>query len=170
MSGLEVLPLLAMAGSTVSAVGTLASGAAANSSAEYQAQQYRQEATQAIAAGQRDAFGQEREKNKLIGAQIAAGAASGPGGISDTSTLGLIGETEQQGLYRQMAAMYAGEERARGLRNQAQASIAEGKNAQMASYLNAGGTLLQGASKMGSPMSWEARYGTTGTTTGASYG
>lgn len=157
------MAVLAAIGTAISAVGTLAAGVATKRAKQFEAEQYRTEAQQAFAAGQRDAAEEQKQKNTLISAQIARGAASSFGGATDTSVLETIGNTEQEGTLRELSAIYAGQERARGLRNKAKAATAEGRNAQAAGFIGAAGTLASGIGSIGMQsdtfQTWAQKYG-----------
>lgn len=141
------------AGTAISTVGTLAAGSAQKKASDYESAQYKIAAQQSKAASQRDAMADRTQTNRLVSKARAAGAASGFGGASDVSTLQQLGDIQQEGDYRALASLYAGEEKARGLRAKATAAHYEGKVAQRASYFKAGETLVRGAG------SWADKYG-----------
>lgn len=152
-----VLGAMSMAGTAISAVGTLAAGGAAAAAGEaqknaayYQAQQQELAAKEAMASGQRSMFEKQREAT-YIQSKLQSRAAASGGSASDAGTINLAGNVAQRGEYEALAEMYKGENRARGLEDAAIASrmtgdaLAEGEARRTASYLSAGGSLLQGA-------------------------
>jgi hypothetical protein len=153
MAGLEAL------GAVVESVGTLVGGSQENKAKQFEAQQYVTEGKQQFAASQRTAEETQRQKESLISSQIAAGAKSGFGGATDTSTLNAIGDVEQEGTLRQLSDIYEGKERQRGMNNKAKAARFEGKNAQLASYYDAAGTLASGLGKAGKDANWASMFG-----------
>lgn len=155
------MTVMAAVGTAVSAAGTLAGGAAAadagrarQASEEYQAKQYEQNALTARAEAQRQSFEKQRQTS-LLQSTLQARAAAGGGSASDPGIVKLGEEIASRGEYESLMEMFKGENRARGLEDQATASrmtgeaaLAEGKAKQKASYLSAAGTLIGGASSM----------------------
>lgn len=137
---------VAVVGAGISAAGTIAGGMAAKRSAEYEAAQLEVRAKEERAAAQREAQELRNEKNAVLGRQTAYNAASGFAASDETSQR-LAGETEQYGTYRELMAKYGGEERARGLRAQAQGARMSGKAAMTGALFSAAGTMLGGLSK-----------------------
>jgi hypothetical protein len=171
---------LTIAGSAVSAVGTIAGGnaaaAAGQASAaaqrqnaadnatqlEFRATQEDQAAQESRASSQRDALEKTRQARLLL-STLQARAASGGGGASDPTILNLAGNIGGRGEYEALTDMFTGEDKARGLEDQASgdrysaatgiiagdmganAAIAEGNAKRNASYLSAAGTLIGGA-------------------------
>jgi hypothetical protein len=156
---------LTIAATAVAAVGTLASGAAQAEQARYegkahqqvanfQARQMEQRAGQERAVSQMQAV-EERRKARLARSRAIAVAAASGGGTGG-SVQSILSGLSAEGELNAQAALYEGEESARGLENQAGASRAEGKyanaagryaakNISRASYLSAAGTVMQGA-------------------------
>lgn len=146
--------------STLQASGQLATGLAqqqhgadVQAAAEFQAQQLRQNANDAMASAQRVAWNEDRRTQYVASATLAAAAASG-GGASDPTVINLIAEQATEGSYRRSVALYEGDSRARLLQLQADAREFEGKSARRSGALGLGGavigagsTLLKGMAK-----------------------
>lgn len=152
---------LTAAGSAVTAAGTLAGGNAAKQAGQIQsaADLYKARgrdiaANEAFATGQREA--QEKQlQTRLVQSKLQAGAAASGGGAADPTVLGLIGDIAQRGEYQSLIAMNKGEERARGLKDEAtsarmesDAALYAGEQAKKASRVQALGTILGGGTSM----------------------
>jgi hypothetical protein len=127
------------------AAGTLAAGAAADSSGKFKAQQDLMAAQESRASSQRQSIEKRRDADLTISklrAQAGAGATTDPG----IEKLGE--EISARGEYQALMETYKGENRARGLQDDAAASIMEGKSKKNASYLSAAGTLASGGTSM----------------------
>lgn len=157
-----------MAGGAISAAGTLAGGSFAKTagqmqkaSADYQADQLEQNATQAIASGQRTMLDtQEKARLATSSLKARAGASGVDAGVG--SPLADEGEIAQRGSYHALMDMFNGESTATGLRNQAKGVRYTGEldemggdEAKEASYFSAAGTL---AGSAGSALSTYGRY------------
>jgi transcription initiation factor TFIID subunit TAF12 len=157
---------LAVAATAVSTVGTLVGGEAQAQQARYEgkaqqqvanfhAAQLRQQAGQQRAVSQQEAIEQQRRARLARSRALAIASASGAG--TDGSVQDILARLAAEGDINAQAAIYEGEEAARGLETQAGATQAEGKyanaasryaarNIKRASYLSAAGTLMQGGS------------------------
>jgi hypothetical protein len=152
-----------MAGSAVSAMGTIAGGNAAadagargQQAAYFTAAQQEQGAQESRAVAQRQAL-DNRHKADLVLSSLRARGAAGGTMVSDGDILDTAGEIAARGEFEALSDMYQGENRARGLMDQAVASrmtgdaaLAEGIAKKKASKLSAIGTIIGGA---GSAMS-----------------
>ena len=161
MAPLTIALALTAASAATTAVGTLMGGAAAadagaraKSAYEYRAKQEEQAAQENRAVAQRTAL-EKRHQGELLGSTLQARAAASVGVADDPTVLGLAGNIAGRSEYDALFEMYRGENRARGLEDQAVASrmsgdaaLAEGKAKQTASYFSAAGTVLGGASSM----------------------
>lgn len=134
--------LLALGGGAISAVGTIAGGQAAKAAGDYRAQQAEMAAKEARAASQREAMDKRRE-GTLMASRLQARAAASGGGADDPTVLDLAGDIAQRSEYGALLDMYKGENRARGLLDDAATSRFEGRMKQNQSYLAAAGTLLK---------------------------
>lgn len=127
------------------AFGDLAAGRDAHRAASFEAEQLRQNAGQAQAASQRVAITAD-EQSKLVASRALAVAAAGGGGASDPTVVNLIAGIAQEGAYRQALSLYQGDERARQLQTQADATEAGGAAAEAAGVRSAiGKTIGAGA-------------------------
>jgi hypothetical protein len=157
-----------LAATAVAVVGTLVAanaaagqarseGAAQQQMGQFQAKQLRQRAGQERAVSQRQAVEENRRARLARSKALAIAGASG-GGTGGTVD-DILADLTAEGRMNADAALYEGEESARGLETQANASIAEGKyandaskyaarNIKRASYMSAAGTTMQGAASM----------------------
>jgi hypothetical protein len=171
-SAASIPTILSAVGTGISVVGALSAGNSAaangqsqNAQAEYAAQQSEYQADQLDqAAGQRRATAQRQGMEQRRRAAIAESnlQARAGGGSTDPSILGLTGNIAGEGEYNALAAMFEGEESARGSEMQAtsargqagqyrasgQAALARADVAQSASRINAVGTIFNGASSL----------------------
>ncbi|PAQ00903.1 hypothetical protein LRP31_25440 [Mesorhizobium mediterraneum] len=143
MADFGLTTILGVLGTAASAVGTIAGGAAAKTSADYQAAQLEQQGKEEVAASQREAEQARKEKNFILSRQQAVAGASGLGALDET-VQDLAGDVVQQGAVNEGMALYGGQERAKGRRAQAAAARLEGKAAQTGSYFSAAGTIMDG--------------------------
>jgi hypothetical protein len=134
---------IAIGGSLLSAFGSLQDGRQQYAAAQYQADQLRKNAGQTEAAGQRDAENQTRQSALLQSRALAVAGASGAGAV-DPTVLKLIAGIATEGDLAARTAMYNADEQARGMRNQAAATVFEGKQAKKASKVKALSTFLSG--------------------------
>lgn len=128
-------------------------GQQAQQAAEFQAEQLRQNAGQAQAASQRQAFDVDRQSQYIASTALAHAAASG-GGASDPTVVGLIARNAGEFAYRKAVALYQGNDRARLDNLQADAKEYEGSNINANSekvaqsqMFAAGTSLLRGAAR-----------------------
>jgi hypothetical protein len=142
MTGLEILGL---AGTALSAVGTVAGGVAAKNQAEAQAQAAERQANEVQAASQREAIQRSREAKLLISRQTALAAASG-GGAADPSILTNAGNIAARGKFNADSALYEGSAAAAGLQDTAAVSRWQGRQEMFGSFIKAGSTTLNGLS------------------------
>jgi hypothetical protein len=157
MAQLAVAALM-MAGTAVSAASTIAGGNAAaqvgsmtQQAMEFRAKGNEQAAQESRAASQRTAF-DKRHEATLVGSRLQAVAAASGGGATDPSVLKLGEDIAGEGEYGALLESYKGENRARGLLDQAAAdrfsgemAMFEGRSKRSASRLSAFGSILSGA-------------------------
>ena len=138
-----------------------AAGRAAERSSQYQAtlrdmqaRAREQQAGQERAAAQR-AYAEEQRRGRIVSSRARNIAAASGGSVFDPTVLDILGKIESEADYRAGAALYEGEERARGLeygadleRAGAAGDIFEGQatrqyyeNRATGSFLSAAGTL-----------------------------
>lgn len=146
-----------IAGAAVTAAGTLVGGEMSASAAEAKAAGLRQAATESTAAAQRNSFEQQRQARLALSTLTTRAAAGGAG--NDTDTGRLAGDIENRGEYLSLSEMYKGENRARGLLDEADASLFSAKATRTGSYFAAGGKILSGigaAARGGGPATGDA--------------
>jgi hypothetical protein len=146
VTGLETIGLIAgLAGSALSAAGSIAAGNHQSAAMNAQAQAAERQAAEERAASQREAVQRAREAKLVLSRQQAVAAASG-GGATDTTVLGLMGDVAAQGQFNTASALYEGEARGRGLEDQAALSRMQARQAKLAGFIGAGSTMLTGIS------------------------
>lgn len=142
-------------------------GLAERQASELEAKSLEVQAKEERAAGQREAFALQR--NKKLALSRLQNVAAGSGFLAtDPSNLAIADEIEKYGTVQEQMAMYGGDSRAESLRNNAagrrftgQAAYdnaimagslarAEGAARRDASYLSAGGSMLEGVSTFAS--------------------
>jgi hypothetical protein len=134
---------LAVGGTILSGVGTVASGIGAKKEADYTASQLEAQATAERASAQREAIQERKQKDLVISRAKAVGASSG-GGVD----LNILGKIEEAGEYNALTALWEGEERARGAENQAAATRWGGKRAKLAGFIGAGSDVAAGLARI----------------------
>jgi hypothetical protein len=154
---MAALALVSLVGTAVSAMGTIAAGNAQQQAAQAQAQmnqfkakQHDAAAAESRAAAQREAL-EHRKAGELAQSQLQARAAADGGTATDVTPLNLGGGIASKASYGALMANYKGENRARGLEDQATldrmaaaAALAEGEAKQTASMFSAAGTVISG--------------------------
>lgn len=136
-----------VAGTFLSAAGTLEGGEAQQRAASYQAAQMRRNAGQEQAAGIQAAK-EEARKAELIQSRILAVAGASGAGALDPTVINLISQTAAEGELASMTRIYNSEVAAQGLREQAAATEYEGVLAKRASKYKAYSTMLSGGKSM----------------------
>jgi hypothetical protein len=127
---------LATIGKLAGAAGTIFSGIAANSAANYEAAQMEQKATEERAAATREAAQKRREGQLIQSRQQALAAASGAGAGTDAPTIiKLMTDTASFGDYSARSHLYGGESRARGLTDAARGRRASGQASLLGSFI-----------------------------------
>lgn len=117
--------ILQTGGMLFSALAARQAGEATRKAREFEAEQLRQSAGQAIAASQRESE-EQRRRSRLIASRALAVAAASGGGASDVTVQNVIANLDAEGAYRSMVALYQGEEKARQLRMAASGREYEG--------------------------------------------
>jgi hypothetical protein len=141
---------MATAGTILSAVGSVVGGIGKKNEANFEADQMKQQAGQERASSQRKADEERKQKVYAESRSQALAAASG-GGAADPTVVDTTGQLEQEGKYRELNALYEGEDRARGLEAGASAKQLEGRNALTAGLIQGvgtGATILSGATSL----------------------
>jgi len=145
--GAMAMPLLAVS-TVLQAAGSIKAGKAADRLAEFKAQQLEQKAGQERAVSQRKAASARRSARYAESRALALAAASG-GGASDPTVVNIMAGIAGEGEMAAQAALYEGEERARGSEMAATASRYEGAQAKRAGYIKAGTTVMSGIASAG---------------------
>lgn len=160
-----IATIASVAGTVVSAVGTIAAGQAAARDAEFQAQQLDIQAKDEFAASQREAEEIRRNKELVLSRQQALASASGMG-ATDDSIVSLAAETAGFGKYQELSALAAGAMRRRNAEYGAASARATGQAQKTGALFQAGGTILGGFGNV-----FQQKYGTGGyKPAGAGYG
>lgn len=165
--------LMGIVGTLVSAAGTIVGGIAAKQQAdaqaaalEYRAKEEEKAAQEARASGQRQAL-EQRRNAALTGSMLVARAAASGAGATDPTILNLGTNIAERGEYLALTEKYKGEQRARGLEDQAAgdrwsaaATESSAGTAMFGSFLGAGAGLMGGIGKtlMGGGSSAFGRY------------
>lgn len=136
--------VLGVVGSVVSAAGTIAAGDNAEAMAQFQQQQYAEQAKEHVAAGQRAAEDQNY-KTKLVQSALTARAA----GSGINPAIGSTNLDSQQiagrGTYNALMDLSNGQVAAAGLTNEGSAARYQGDLEQSMAPLKALGTIASGA-------------------------
>ena len=136
---------LDVSGQLIGAMGNIVYANQARQAGEYQAEQLRINAGQAVAAGQRDAEDVDRQTRLITSRALAVAAASG-GGASDPTVVNTIADVAAEGAYRRALALYHGEAAARVLNMDADTAVYSSKRQAGAARLSAvGGVMGAGA-------------------------
>lgn len=132
----------------------LAAGMRKQQLANYEAQQLDVNAKQAFAASQRAAYFKGQEGDLVLSRMTALAAASGAG-ASDPTILNLKAQILARKAYNMEAALYGGEEQARGMREAAKAkryggelAMADAKSAKSSYKFAAMSSLFSGGAGM----------------------
>ncbi|WP_298704678.1 hypothetical protein [uncultured Variovorax sp.] len=157
-------------GAGISALGTLGSASAARQAGQaqqaqfnFKAAQEEQQATQAIAASQRQMFDTNR-KTALTQSTLQARAAADGGSATDATPLNLSQDIAGRGEYLALGDLFAGQDRAAGLRQQAYADRYSGAAARAGANAQANATILGGVGSLAS------RFATLGGSSGGLFG
>ena len=147
MSTMAAVVALSVAGTAVSAVGTIARGQAEARAAAYRAKALEINAKEERAAAQHQAMEEDRQTRYALSKVQAQSAGSGFG-ADDTSVQNLSGDIARYGSLKAQMAQYGGDSRAEGLRAQANATRLSGDAALTGAYYGAAGSLLSGFSSL----------------------
>ena len=148
MAALPAIAAIAtIAGSVVTASGTLAAGKAAQQEANYEAQQLDIEAKNRQAKAQVEA-GELRRRKDLALSNLQANAAASGFSATDPTSLALADEIARYGTYQEQLAQYGGTSERAGLEAQAEGRRISGKAARIGSRYSAAGTILGGVSSL----------------------
>lgn len=163
MAALPIIAAVAtIAGSVVSASGTLAAGKAAQQSANYEAQQLDVEAKNKQAEAQIEA-GEYKRKKDLALSNLQANAAASGFSATDPTSLALADEIARYGTFQEQLAQYGGTSTRAGLEAQAEGRRVSGKAARAGASYSAAGTILGGISSVA------GKFPSTPAATGGNY-
>ena len=137
--------IMGLAGTAVTAMGTIAAGKAAQQSANYEAAQLDMKAKEEQAASQREAQEYGRRRDLALSELTNKAAASGFS-ATDPTSLALADEIARYGTFQEQMAMYGGQSRREGLQNEATGKRFEGAAKRMGANYSAAGTILGGVS------------------------
>ncbi len=146
MSGMEIMAVMSLAGTAMSAVGQLQAGADANKAAKYNAQVLEQNAKQTVLNSNTEATMRKRQLMKERSGAIASYGASGVQ-INSGSPMAVLSDLATEAELDAALTRYAGEQEAKGLNSEAAMQRREGKIAKRNAMTGAFGTLLGGASQ-----------------------
>lgn len=132
-------------GGKIAAQGALDAGAAERTAAYYKAAGLRQSAQAERAGAQVDTFNVLRKRDDLQSTLQARAAASGGG--ADPTVVALADQIETQGTLSALTEMWKGEDRARGLNDQARGAEMTGDAAYEAAGLRAKGIQIEAQNK-----------------------
>lgn len=146
-AGSGIAGALSVLGTLAGVVGSVASGVSANNVAQYNAKVAENNAK---AERERAAYeaGITRDRvRQVVGAQRAAGAASGLD-ITSGTPVAVLGDSAKAGELDVLSRLYSGESAAIAYQNDAERMRAEGRAQQTAGFINAGTSLLSGLGRM----------------------
>lgn len=138
---LAAAPYIALATTAVQGYNQLEQGKAAKSASDAVAIQQEREGKAAQAEAQREALNERKKANYAASRALAVSAASGAGVADDA-----IADLQAEGDYRVLSALYSGDTDAELANFAAGASRREGSARKRGAYMNAGSTILGGAS------------------------
>ena len=144
---------LALIGSLVQGVGTIASGIAANDAAQEEARQLEARGQEEFAASQREAQ-ERRQEGRLLNSRTQALAAASGAGADAPTIVRLMTDTAGQAELNAQTDLYGGRQRRAGMRDSARARRAEGRASLMGSFFDAAGTGLSAGSTYGTAKGW----------------
>jgi hypothetical protein len=144
----HAIPLaLAVAGTALSAGGTIIGSQAEGRELNLQATQLDAQAGRERATSQRQAMEERRQARLASSRGLALAAASG-GGTDDPSVVNALASIEGEGEYRAMSALYSGEESAKGMEDEADARRRGAKSTKAGGLIKAGSTILSAGSSL----------------------
>lgn len=141
----SAVPYISLAAAGTQAYSQIQAGKAAKINAESVALQQEKAGKAAQAESQRVALFERKKANYAESRALALAAASG-GGVDNPTVQNILGDIKEQGDYNVLASLYSGDTDAELAKLSAGATRRQGRAYQRASYLNAGSTLLAGAS------------------------
>ena len=143
MADLGLSTILMGLGTVISAGGTIASGVAQSDAMDYKAEQERMAAQENRAASQRT-MQEHQTQLSYQQSKLQAGAAATGAGADDPTVVKLGSDMAGRGEYQSLMDLYTGENRARGMEDQAKGDNMTGDAAMTGSLFGAAGTLASG--------------------------
>lgn len=143
-----ILPIMALAGTAMSAYGSIQQGKAQQEAANFEAAQMEQNAKAVTASGQQGALEQRRQTDIILSRAQAAAGASGFGSV-DPDVLKIIGGITETGERNFQTELFNAGTQANQMKAQAGATRYEGEQTRRASQIQAGATVLSGAADAG---------------------
>ena len=144
MAALPAIAAIAsLAAGGLQAMGAIQQGKAQQAALNFEAEANKRQAAEERAASQRSAIEKRSEADRVLSRQRALASASGAGVVTP-SILDIYGETAAKGEYNAQTELYGGENRARGLIDQAALNRAKGKAAMKGSILEGFGAIASG--------------------------
>ena len=137
----EMMTFLPVVGTVLQVAGSVAGGINAKSAADSQAAQLDAAANTAQASSQRAASEQRRQARLGVSRALAVAG----GGAGDIGVQNLMADITGEGEYRALSALFEGNERATGMRDQANLKRWEGKQARTAGYIDGISSALSGS-------------------------
>ena len=178
---MAALPMIAtiasIAGTAVSALGTIAAGKNAQASANYEASQLQAKGLEEQAQAQQESEQYRRQKNLALSKLTNNAAASGFS-TTDPTALAIGDEIAKYGTLQEQMAAYGGKVRRSSYDASATGARMEGRAARKGSYYQAASTILGGISSLAGKYNPPApatstdyyRYGRNTPKTNTSYG
>ena len=142
-------PILAIAGTAVSAAGSVMGGMMQQSQANARAAAYDRQAQMSLQQGEYQAQRKQEDIDRLMGQQFASVAASGF--TLDGSPSNVIASTASSGALDTGALRWNARIQSDDLRYQARIARINGRNAMVGGIVGAAGGLLGGLGKLGNP-------------------
>lgn len=130
-----------IAGTALTAVGTIQQGRFAEASADLQAKLTAQRGSEEAAASQRRALA-ERRKSDLTLSRVRVLAAASGAGASDPTVKDIEQELETQGEYNVLSELYTGKTAERNAGMASEVIRTDGRQARQNAYVQAAGTIL----------------------------
>lgn len=138
-----VMAAVSLAGTAMSAVGSIRQGQQQKLNADYEALQMEKNAKQVEAAGQQAALEKRRQYDILQSRALAIAGASGAGAL-DPDVLNIIGGLNVEGERAMGTELYNARSNANAMTSQAAATRYQGQQAQTAGYVRGAATALSG--------------------------
>lgn len=135
--------IMGIAGSGISALGAFQQGQNAKAASTTRAAQMEQQANQARASSQRTMLEHQRQTG-MVQSQLQSRAAASGAGATDDTVVKLGSDIAGRGEEQALMDLYNGENTARGLEDQAQATRLQGRAAARGGIMSAAGTLASG--------------------------